>query len=974
MRKIISKIAGTLLGLSLAIGVGVAVGNNKKTSSVHAVDYTDVHTLDTTGSLQTTNSTYGSTGTATTDGITWTFTGNGKINPWRLGGKTAQSGDQPFYTGTAISSGVDRIVVEFGALSGVTASSFKMSVHSTANDAENGTNAVEEHTGLSFGANVTATIDLNAQQSGKFYRFVPNLTISATSNKYLQLNKVTFKQAAATDVAATINGSSSVNVGTQWSPTSITEDVSGNTVTGATYAFAASGGAVISSSNTSTGAFTCSAAGTVTVSATKTGYTIASKTVTVNSLDPYINLSLTSSSSAYTGQTVNVTAEYGNGVTGLSWSVESGSVTGASGDNSGYSAKIAGSTGTLTIRATDTGSALYNEVSVSVTKTAFATSPVASASVAEGKTTSLSAVLNSGGSINWESDDTSVATVSGGVVTGVAEGTATITAISADDTSVTASCEVTVTEAPSEIEITYSSYSANLPASGYTTVDWSAGGISGKINSIKNTNGQMQMKAAQSFVYNTDAISGYITSITITKASGNDRKLTAWVGDSTIDANPETGGVSKSSNWTWTYDSSAHYTHFRIYADEGAFYASSIVIGYEKVAKVDPTGITLNDSTAISMDTYGYGRRTLEATVEPFNANDRTVIWGSNDSSVVTVDNGVLTAKGIGSTTIYAHTSNYDSESPVAALIKTVSVTVTEALYKKATFVPTSTSTLSQEDDYLSSGSASLSTTGSFNTDKSLNAIQLGESKSATFTISGYTGMKITGIDLIMSSNAGAGSGSLSVTAGSSTILSIATAGFDDASWNGAYEANPTDLFKSTTAHVVEDGEDIVLSFSSTVKSLYIHSVAVRYLDYSLEQWCGNFLNQITCDGGNPGSITDDSKWGDLGTAFAALDEDLRGIAANATADKTSDSVIEQAMARYDLILRKYGIGTSEGQHTDFIGRFGVGKVNGPLNATMVQPVTNSSSSTIIIVVVALTSISSIGVLLVIKRKRSLVK
>ena len=102
MNKLFTKIATAFVGMAMAVGVGVAVGSSKEASPANAVDYSDVHTLDTTGSLQTNNQTYGSTGTVDNDGITWTFTGNGKINPWRLGGKTAQSGNQPLYTGTAI--------------------------------------------------------------------------------------------------------------------------------------------------------------------------------------------------------------------------------------------------------------------------------------------------------------------------------------------------------------------------------------------------------------------------------------------------------------------------------------------------------------------------------------------------------------------------------------------------------------------------------------------------------------------------------------------------------------------------------------------------------------------------------------------------------------------------------------------------------------------------------------------------------
>lgn len=87
------------------------------------------------------------------------------------------------------------------------------------------------------------------------------------------------------------------------------------------------------------------------------------------------------------------------------------------------------------------------------------------------------------------------------------------------------------------------------------------------------------------------------------------------------------------------------------------------------------------------------------------------------------------------------------------------------------------------------------------------------------------------------------------------------------------------------------------------------------------------------------------------------------GTLASANANKDSSDVVEQAMARYDLLVRKY-------QLDNFIDGRSVSS-----GAPYVVPtINNSNSSTIVIVVVALTSISSIGVLLVIKRKRSLVK
>ena len=790
---------------------------------------------------------------------------------------------------------------------------------------------------------------------------------------------VTFSWEDSTDVAASVVGNNSVDVGTQWSG-SVTEDESGDTVTGVTYAFTPSGGAVLSASSTANGTFTASHEGTVTVSATKSGYTIASKAVTVNAVaTPSIILN-GSTFSGYTGQAFSVTATYANLTSDFAWTTsgagtttESISSTGSTTDGtSTYSGTLTGA-GTKVLTATGGGVQSSPTYTITITKTAFTTSPAASTSVAEGKTTTLTAALNSGGTINWVSDDTDVATVTATgtsvTVTGVAEGSATITARSADDSSVYAECEVTVTEAPSEVEITYSSYSANLPASGYAAVDWSANGITGKIYSTKHNSSYIQFQANTSYIYNSLAISGYITSISITKASGSYTQLTAFVADSdggAITAKPDSGGVNNSTNWTWSFDAEDHYCYFRIDAtSSNAKYFSDITIGYEKVQTVDPTGIVLDDDTAISMDTYGYGRRRLSATVEPFNNNDPSVTWGTSDSSVVTVADGVLTAVGVGTTTVYATTGNYVSDQATPDLKASVSVTVYQALYEKATFVPTSTSAASQTDDYLAGGSVTLSSTGSYNNDKS--ALQLAGGKEATFTISGYEGMKITGIDLVMSSNGNAGTGSMTVTAGTTDICEIETAGFDDATWNGAYDALPCDIYKDSTDYVVDDGEDIVFSFSATVNSLYIHSISVRYLDYSLEKWCEDFLDQITCDGSS--AITDDSNWDDLGLEFLDLSEDLRGIAASATADKNSDNVIERAMARYDLILRKYGIGTGAGQHDDFIERFGEGKINGLINPIGSLIMKNSNTTIIVVVVVGIAAMAIGGYFLLRKKK-----
>lgn len=83
------------------------------------------------------------------------------------------------------------------------------------------------------------------------------------------------------------------------------------------------------------------------------------------------------------------------------------------------------------------------------------------------------------------------------------------------------------------------------------------------------------------------------------------------------------------------------------YSGEVTSAATKAVENYVKL----PTNITLDQSTA----SLEFGKTlTLTATVLPADATDKTVTWSSSNTSVATVNNGVVTAVGVGSATITA--------------------------------------------------------------------------------------------------------------------------------------------------------------------------------------------------------------------------------------------------------------------------------------------------------------------------------
>ena len=249
-------------------------------------------------------------------------------------------------------------------------------------------------------------------------------------------------------------------------PTSFTTgdsfDHTGMTVT-ATYSDATT--ADVTSSATFSG-YNMSIAGnqTVTVSYTEGGTTkTATYGITVSApATPTISLSA-SSLSGYTGQLFSVTATYANLTSDFAWSATgagtiSGGVSGTTGTStdgtSTYSGTLTGA-GTKTLSASG-GGADTQTYTITITKTTVSLNK-ASTSISVGKSETLTATTNVG-SVTWNSSNTSAATVSNGVVSvpsnATVGATSTITATSAVDTSVKATCTVTVAEAPFEDVLT----------------------------------------------------------------------------------------------------------------------------------------------------------------------------------------------------------------------------------------------------------------------------------------------------------------------------------------------------------------------------------------------------------------------------------------------------------------------------------------------------------------------------------------
>ena len=211
-----------------------------------------------------------------------------------------------------------------------------------------------------------------------------------------------------------------------------------------------------------------------------------------------------------------------------------------------------------------------------------------------GETLTLSATVNpsnaSDKTVTWYSSDASIATVEDGKIIALKLGTATITAKAGDKT---ATCSITVV--PTEV------------------------------SSIILDKSSASLKVGET-----------VTLIaTVGPEDATDRTV-IWASSDTTVIIVSNGVVTAKNLGTATITAKA--------GDKTATCSITVV-------PTEVSSITLDKSTA----SLEVGETvTLTATVGPDDATDKTVTWTTSDATVVTVSNGVVTAKKIGTATITA--------------------------------------------------------------------------------------------------------------------------------------------------------------------------------------------------------------------------------------------------------------------------------------------------------------------------------
>ena len=248
--------------------------------------------------------------------------------------------------------------------------------------------------------------------------------------------------------------------------------------------------------------------------------------------------------------------------------------------------------------------------------------------------------------VEWESDDTNVATVENGTVTAVGAGEATITVTSVGNEEVTAICKVTVTEEKKTVTLTGKKVTENVWDEYYVLTPEDdteyIKGIDGiYVNITKLTYYEYKDRLETSNYY-TENDEIWFTAYNYYEGKGCFKD-----GDIIKITNPD-------------YEDAL----LKVSID-GDDFSVSEYDGEEETVAVESVVLNKQSITLEKGDSYR-----LEAEITPDNATDKTLRWYSDDEDVATVDNGVVKALKTGEARITVESANGKSDVCVIEVIK----------------------------------------------------------------------------------------------------------------------------------------------------------------------------------------------------------------------------------------------------------------------------------------------------------------
>lgn len=348
---------------------------------------------------------------------------------------------------------------------------------------------------------------------------------------------------------------------------------------------------------------------------------------------------------------------------------------------------------------------------------------------------------------------------------------------------------------------------------------------------------------------------------------------------------------------------------------DGATERASVTVSVT-ASSVTITGLAASDSVYID-DTLDLGS-TITVTATGICSSD--VTWESEDDSIAEVSaSGVVTGVAEGTVDITVTSDDYPSAT------MTCSVTVSEAPLLYEVSFGTSEGTTGLSDDDWSKGGWTIPTGVTLdNITGNVYGNTTGTGTSLRFGKGGTTGS----FDATIAD----GLYIKKITANLKYYGSDTTAAFDvTPSGGAAISKTMTDSWSNYEYDVSATYTNkVTLGTSISGKRAFLSGFTVLYA----KTWTKELLERFTCSGETlehpDGAITADNPtdlWATLSGWFSELPAAKRASLKTLPAD-ANGSIDEKAMARYDLIIRKYQKQQGIAAYTDFIGRFAAGGAN----------------------------------------------
>ena len=343
------------------------------------------------------------------------------------------------------------------------------------------------------------------------------------------------------------------------------------------------------------------------------------------------------------------------------------------------------------------------------------------ATVEEGATVTLTATVTPGNAtdktVTWSTSNEAIATVSGGVVTGVKAGEVTITAKAGDKS---ATCTVTVTAATTEPEV--------VPVTGVTLnqtavtldIDQSIT-LTAAVAPENATNKAVTWASDKTDVATVDsngkvtAVAAGTANITVTTADGGKTATCAVTVNPATDPDPDPPVHEHTWSTEWTTDADSHWhectgencdeTNGYAAHSDGNSDGKCDTCGYTMTTETpDPVVTEVEISGAANTLTVG-GSLKLTATVLPAGVSQQ-VTWSiSSGSDIATVTSeGVVTATGAGKVVVRATADG-------TAIYGEWTITVTASAELETEYVFDMNYFLTTSQNYLGGGSSGDRTT-----------------------------------------------------------------------------------------------------------------------------------------------------------------------------------------------------------------------------------------------------------------------